>query len=310
MKETQTPVFMNPLTDYSFKKLFSEKELLIAFLNDVTPWETIVDIKYQPSEQLGASKEDRRAIFDLYCITGNDEYYIIEMQVGKQMYFKDRALFYTAFPIRKQAPRKKNWNYQLKGVYLVAVLNFILFKDEADEDFVIEEAYLMRKRTKARFSDKLNYLFVELPKFNKTPAELKTNTDRWLYCFRNMGSLNTIPEEFKDSVFEHLFDLARLEILKPTEMEAYNKSVLEYSVLQDVADCARSEGREEGEVKGREEGRSEGREKGLEEKSIEVAKRSLLKGYSIDEIAELTDLTPEQIKDIALTIQPTGHILN
>ncbi|GHV04965.1 hypothetical protein FACS189416_4040 [Bacteroidia bacterium] len=204
--------------------------------------------------------------------------------------------------ILQQAPRKKNWNYQLKGVYLVAVLDFILFKDEGDEDFVIEEAYLMRKRTKARFSDKLNYLFVELPKFNKTPAELKTNTDRWLYCFRNMGSLNTIPEEFKDSVFEHLFDLARLEILKPAEMEAYNKSVLEYSVLQDVADCARSEGREEGEA--------EGREKGLEEKSIEVAKRSLLKGYSIDEIAELTDLTLEQIKDIALTIQPTGHILN
>ena len=108
MKETQTPVFMNPLTDYSFKKLFSEKELLIAFLNDITPWETIVDIKYQPSEQLGSSREDRRAIFDLYCITGNGEYYIIEMHVGKQLYFKDRALFYTAFPIRNQAPRKKN----------------------------------------------------------------------------------------------------------------------------------------------------------------------------------------------------------
>jgi hypothetical protein len=71
MEETQTPVFMNPLTDFSFKKLFSDEEIVIGFLNDITPWDRIVDIKYQPAEQLGTAREDRRAVFDLYCIAEN-----------------------------------------------------------------------------------------------------------------------------------------------------------------------------------------------------------------------------------------------
>jgi predicted transposase/invertase (TIGR01784 family) len=238
-----------------------------------------VDITYQPAEQLGSKKEDRRAVFDLYCITENGEYYIIEMQVGQQTYFKDRALFYTAFPIRKQAPRNKNWNYQLKGVYLVAVLDFTLSRDKDDKDYVIEEVYLTRKRTKARFSDKLNFLFIELPKFEKSVAELETNTDKWLYCLKNMNSLNAIPEKFKGSIFEQMFDLARIDELTPTEMETYNKSLSEYNAFQDVAECNRNEGREEGIVEGK----------------FEVARRMKEAGTSFSQITLFTNLSVEEI---------------
>ncbi|MDR1021684.1 MAG: Rpn family recombination-promoting nuclease/putative transposase, partial [Prevotellaceae bacterium] len=33
-KTTKEAVYINPLTDFGFKKIFGDKELLIAFLND------------------------------------------------------------------------------------------------------------------------------------------------------------------------------------------------------------------------------------------------------------------------------------
>jgi predicted transposase/invertase (TIGR01784 family) len=122
--------------------------------------------------------------------------------------------------------------------------------------------------------------------------ELETNTDKWLYCLKNMKRLEAIPEKLKGSIHERMFE--KVDDLTPTEMKTYKKSVLEYSDVRSAVSCARKEGKEEG----------------IEIKSIAVAKKSLLKGISIADIAELTELTPEQIRDIALTIQPNGSILN
>jgi len=100
-------VYINPLTDFGFKKLFLNKELLIAFLNDVIAT-NIKDITYLPTEGLGEYKEERATNFDLLCTNDNDEYFIVEMQSGHQTNFRDRVLFYASQVIRKQAPRKKN----------------------------------------------------------------------------------------------------------------------------------------------------------------------------------------------------------
>jgi hypothetical protein len=59
---------MNPKTDFGFKKIFGDKELLIAFLNTILP-ETIVDIEYLPTEQFGYVEETRKAIYDVYAKT-------------------------------------------------------------------------------------------------------------------------------------------------------------------------------------------------------------------------------------------------
>jgi predicted transposase/invertase (TIGR01784 family) len=298
MENVETGVFMNPRTDFGFKKLFSDKTLLIAFLNDILG-EEIVNIQYAPTEQLGSSPEDRRAIFDIFCTTLEGKHIIIEMQVGKQLNFADRVLFYITFPIRNQAPKGKSWNYKLKGVSLIAVLDFVLFPRKKDWAYVMESVYLMRERTKTRFSKKLNCLFIELPKFNKKPEELKTNTDRWLYCLKYLEQLTARPPEMIGETFERLFRLARIEELTPEEMETYSKSILEYSDVRGVAECALLEGRAEGRKEGRKEGREEGRVEGAEKERITFAKRCLQKGKSVEEIAELTELSIERILALA-----------
>lgn len=88
----------------------------------------IVDLSYLSLEQLGDLVTDRDAIFDVYCKTSDDAYIIVEMQNAAQNYFKDRSIFYSSFATRNQAP-KGVLDYQLKAVYTIGILNFVLEKD-------------------------------------------------------------------------------------------------------------------------------------------------------------------------------------
>jgi hypothetical protein len=93
-KSRKIPVFMNIKTDFGFKKIFGNKVLLIAFLNAILD-KDIVEVEYLPAEQLGYIKENRRAVYDVYCTTATGERFIVEMQASPQVHFADRIVFYT-----------------------------------------------------------------------------------------------------------------------------------------------------------------------------------------------------------------------
>ena len=104
--------YINPFTDYGFKRLFGEeanKDLLIDFLNELLREEQgeIKDITFLKTEHLGASEIDRKAVFDLYCENQKGEKFIVELQKTKQDFFKDRALYHSTFPIQEPA-RNRN----------------------------------------------------------------------------------------------------------------------------------------------------------------------------------------------------------
>jgi predicted transposase/invertase (TIGR01784 family) len=107
MHNTTHPIYINPFTDFGFKKIFGEepnKDLLIDFLNTLLPPEhQIVTLEYKKNEQLGINAVERKAVFDLFCENQNGEQFIVELQKEKQKYFKDRTVFYSTFPIRDQA---------------------------------------------------------------------------------------------------------------------------------------------------------------------------------------------------------------
>ena len=89
MKE-QKERYINPLTDFGFKKRFGTKPnkvLLIDFLNQILPDRKIWDLTYSSTEKQGLTQLDRKAIFDLYCIGDQGERFIVEMQKAKQNYF-------------------------------------------------------------------------------------------------------------------------------------------------------------------------------------------------------------------------------
>ena len=98
-----TERYINPHTDFGFKRLFGSefnKELLISFLNALFRGEQDVkDVTYLNSKQLGDRADARRAIFDVYCENQKGEKFIVEMQNVYQEFFKDRTIYYSTFPI-------------------------------------------------------------------------------------------------------------------------------------------------------------------------------------------------------------------
>ncbi|MDD3062319.1 MAG: PD-(D/E)XK nuclease family transposase, partial [Massilibacteroides sp.] len=161
------------------------------------------------------------------------------------------------------------------------------------------------------YSKKLNFAFVELPKFRKTESELVTNADRWLFCLRNLSRLTSRPEAVQGRIFEKLFKAAEIKRLTTTEMEAYRKSILEYDDVRSAVDCAREEGVKKGVLKGREEGINIGVKKGVlkgrEEMRKQMAKQMvrncLSAGMSTAEISKLTELSEEEVRVIVKGIQ-------
>jgi predicted transposase/invertase (TIGR01784 family) len=285
-------VYMNPLTDFGFKKVFGDKELLIHFLNDILPETHIIDIKYEPTES--SEWEARKAVYDLLCISDRDEYYLIEVQRARQTYFTDRALFYSSCMIRRQAPRGY-WNFELKTVYVLSILDFTLTETREDkEKHVFEYISLMNERTKERFSEKLRFIYIQLNNFNRTPGELKTNADYWLYFLKNLSRLEGMPSAVRDRIFKRLFQIARIDKLNKEEMITYNKSILEYNDVADAVHYAKQRGIELGEQRGIKLGEQRGEQK----KAIDFAGKLAARGMSLAEIAELTDISPDDLRKI------------
>ncbi|WP_448519370.1 Rpn family recombination-promoting nuclease/putative transposase [Rhodoflexus sp.] len=294
--------YINPFTDYGFKRLFGEepsKELLLDFLNELLQQEQgrITSLTYLKSDRLGSSEEDRRAIFDLYCENERGEKFIVELQKTKQKFFKDRTVYYSTFPIREQAQRGSDWNFELNAVYTVAILDFVFDEDKAEKDKYRYDVKLTDIETCKVFYDKLTFIYLEMPKFNKPLTSLTSRFDKWMYVLRNLNKLNRVPDELREEIFLKLFELAEIARFSSKEAEAYEESLKSYRDLKNSLDTAREEGKAEGIAQGREEGREEGIELVLE--VIGLSKS----GKSVAEIATQVGISAERVTEILRRIK-------
>lgn len=283
--------YISPFTDYGFKKLFGEepnKDLLLDFLNELLKEEegNIVKLTYLKNEQLGASEIDRKAIFDLYCENEKGEKFIVELQKTKQNFFKDRTVYYSTFPIRDQAQRR-DWNFELKAVYLIAILDFVFEDDKDEQDKYRYDVKLSDIDSHKVFYDKLTFIYLEMPKFNKSIEDLETRFDKWLYVLKNLPDLDKRPAKLQEKVFEKLFEVAEIAKFSPSQVDSYEQSLKYYRDLKNSIDTAHDEGFDEGYDEGIEVGKKEGIE--------EIVKYMLSKGMSKDEIASATGINKEQI---------------
>lgn len=287
--------YINPYTDFGFKLLFGtdmNKELLVSFLNALLfGKEVIKNVTYLNTEHLGTQEYDRRAVFDVYCENEEGEKILVEMQRGEQQFFKDRSVYYATFPIREQAPRGE-WDYELKGVYVIGILNFI-FHDRESEHFH-HQVKLVDLQTKEVFYDKLTFIYLEMPKFNKTEAELVTMFDKWMFVLRNLANLLERPTALQERVFSRLFKAAEIAAFSPQRRSEYWESLKNYRDWKNVLDTNMKKSYHKGRAEGLEEGRAEGRAEGLEEGKKEaastVARRMKAKGYSNEDIADIMGL--------------------
>jgi len=274
--------YINPFTDFGFKRLFGEepnKDLLIDFLNVLLKEQQgeIIDLTYLKTEQLGNTELDRKAIFDLYCENEKGEKFIVEMQKSKQNYFKDRSLYYSTFPIQEQA-QKSDWNYELKAIYTIGILDFVFDEDKTDTNKFRYDVQLQDIKTNKTFYDKLTFIYFEMPKFNKSIDELESHYDKWLYVLKNLHKLDRLPEKLKERVFERVFEVAEIAKFSHEEYLSYEDSLKYYRDLKNSLDTAKEEGKEE--------------------KAIEIIINSIKAGFDNQTISKITGFSIAQIEKI------------
>ncbi|MEX8548759.1 MAG: Rpn family recombination-promoting nuclease/putative transposase [Mucilaginibacter sp.] len=275
--------YINPYTDFGFKKIFGEeasKPLLIDFLNALLPEQNeIIDLTFKNTEQLGQTDFDRKAIYDIYCENDKGEKFIVELQKAKQNYFRERTIYYSTFPIREQA-EKGEWNYNLKAVYCIGILDFTFddYETEPERNEVLHVIKLKNQNGKI-FYNKLTYLYLEMPNFTKQENELETRLDKWLYFIKNLEDFQQIPTIFKDDVFTKAFEKAELANMKQDELDKYETSLKVFRDNKATYDYAKQTAYNEGKIEGK----------------IEIAKSAKLMGLSVTDIAKLTGLSEEEI---------------
>lgn len=278
--------YINPFTDFGFKKIFGEeasKPLLIDFLNALLPQTSkIIDLTFKNTEQLGQTDADRRAIYDIYCESENGEKFIVELQKAKQNYFKERTIYYSTFPIREQA-EKGEWNYQLKAVYCVGILDFTFddYENEPERSEVVHTIKLKNQNGKT-FYDKLTYIYLEMPNFKQTESELSSRLDKWLYFIKHLEDFQTIPAIFSDEIFAQAFEKAELAKFDPAELDSYEYSLKIFRDNKAVYDYAINTAFDEGILEG----------------VLKIARNARKMGMDIADIVTLTGLTEEDIEKL------------
>jgi len=271
--------FINPFTDVGFKRIFGQefsKPLLIDFLNNLLKGERcIVDLTFLDKEQPGVFDGDRSLIYDIYCETDNGESIIVEMQNREHPNFKERTLYYASESIARQGERGSGWDYDVKAVYLIAFTNFPMAAQAKD---VRVDVGLTDLRSGELFTNKLRFVYLQLPCFMKTAEECENDFDRWIYVLKNMETLNRMPWAAQNAVFRRLAEIGEVSAMTKEERIKYDYALKKYRDTIVV-------------MKGAE-------EKGRAEERLANAKRMKTKGYPVEDISEITGLTPDEVAQL------------
>ena len=132
------------------------------------------------------------------------------------------------------------------------------------------------------FYDKLEFIYVEIAKFDKKLDELQTLYEKWLYALKNLYKLSQRPKELCDKVFDRLFEEAEIAKFSPLEMREYEASKKAYRDIKNSVDTAKREGIAEG----------------MEQRSLEIARKMLAKGMDAASVMEITGLSAEQMQQL------------
>ena len=293
--------FIDLTTDFGFKRIFKIEEFMIDFLNDLfKAYRKNIKIKtitYLNTESNGGGSNDKHVVFDLKCESDTGDIFIVEMQKRDQEHFNDRVAYYMDRSVAEQgAIGEDMWKFGVKKVYGVFLLDF---NDKGNTgDYPVRHCGLYDYTNKKRFSDLQDFWMVSLPKYRKyAPEECKNDFERWLYVISNTKKMKTMPFIDRKPVFRNVKTMAEFSKMSYAERSAY---MMEYDAYRtDIAayDYAIKQGHEKGRAEGEAKGRAEGRAEGERAKAVETATKMKHRGYSIDIIADITGLTPDEISN-------------
>jgi predicted transposase/invertase (TIGR01784 family) len=284
-------MFINPKTDFAFKKIFGSKQstdILISFLNamlhDGKP--TIVSLVILDPYQSPRIKGIKDSCLDIKATLGDGRTVIIEMQVLNTLGFEKRVLYNAAKAYSTQLNVGDDYTL-LNPIVALTITDFEMFPNSPK---MISSYALREKEELTTYSDDIELVFVELPKFKKTLDEIETVSDKWIYFLRYASQLQSVPPSMGDEpAIEHAFQVAQQSKLTRKELEIVEKSQMLLHDNRNALLYAEKKAEERGEKRGEEQGRRK--------EKIELA-RQLLDILDVETIAQKTGLTVAEIESI------------
>ena len=306
------PKYINPVTDFGFKRIFKDEEITQGFLNALLqkydPATHIKRVTITDGELDETSKVLRRVIYDVHCTTDTGEEFVIEMQNDSQVFFSERIVYYLSRAASRQQDKgtvkyfnqngernEEQWNFHLKKIYGVFFMNF---KDpDKERQQGLSHFKFMETTNKYVDSDVFQYWKIQMPIYRKMKeSDCKDDIDKWIYNLSNMDTMET-SLSFSDEIpaFVRLGKMAAYSALTPQQQIQYDDSFNNYLAYMGAQEYKINEGIRIGEERGIAKGRAEGEA----QTKLSIAKYLKTLGtMTIEQIAEATQLPISQIQSL------------
>ena len=317
---------INPRVDFGVKKHFGSeenKDLLISLINAiVSESDRVADIELKNPYNIADYKAGKMSILDIKALDNNKHWYNIEMQIGEDLNFDKRAIYYWAKLVTEQLSEGKMFK-ELKNTVSINILDFNFVPSEAE----YHNLYKIINTTSGE-DDNLHDIFelhyVELRKFKKAYRDVVAPLDRWITFLTKAYDLTSgkIPQELASdkeivkaiSAVDRMFNEEERQIYE-TRMQSLADIESKISSAEDKGreegieigiDKGREEGIEIGIDKGREEGieigidkgREEGMEKGKIEERVTLIHQAHKAGLTSSAVAEMFQLSRGEVEKI------------
>ena len=281
--------FLDVKTDYAFKKVFGSvqsRAILLDFLNALLNFngERITDLEILDPYQIPLLQGMKDSYVDVKAVLSNRTRVIIEMQVLNYPGMEKRVLYNAAKSYSTQLVRGQEYDTLEPIIALTITADFVMFADLP----AYQTCWHVREQGTGRLYNRdIELIFIELPKFTKTEAELETISEKWIYFIKNAGSLEMIPADLSEPSLIDAFNIANTAGMSCEELDEQQKRQDFIYMVRGSTKKAMAEGK----AIGKEEGEAIGREKAL----IQTARNLLREGMSVATIAGVTGLPEDEI---------------
>jgi predicted transposase/invertase (TIGR01784 family) len=289
---------INPKIDLAFKKLFGSeenKDLLIGLINSIIePKDKIEDVTLRNPYNLADYLQDKMSILDIKAVDEKGVVFNVEMQIGKDLNFDKRSIYYWSKLVTEQLSEGMMYR-QLNKTISINILDFNIIAN----DNGYHNRYKILNEATGK-SDNLHDMFemhyLELKKFKKDFHDIGKAIDRWILFLNKFSKLDkrNLPQEMTSDPLIVKAIEAVDRMFDEEERSIYENRMRVQMDFESRYDSAITQGLEEGRARGIIEGKAQG----FKESKINIAKNLLLRGIDINTIAEITELSIEEIKDL------------
>ncbi|MGR0481474.1 MAG: Rpn family recombination-promoting nuclease/putative transposase [Candidatus Electronema sp. V4] len=291
--------FLDVRTDFAFKRVFGSeqsKALLLDFLNALIDFggERITDLTIVDPYQIPLLKGMKDSYVDVKAVLSNQSKVIIEMQVLNVEGFEQRILYNAAKLYSTQLKQADRYS-TLEPIIALTITDFVMFPDIPK---VTSYWNLREREYLLKYSDDIELIFVELPKFSKQENELTSITDKWLYFIKHAGELNFIPQSFTEPQLREAFDIANTACLSEEELEVQFKRHDFIRLQRGMLEKLEKLTKVEEELAKTKEALAQGVAEGVAKEKRETARNMLRENLPVDTVSKCTGLSREEIEQL------------